>query len=198
MGMDSEILAFLEELERSGKENDQRQFDHTRKMLNLDPRTARLVNLLLRSTRRRSVLEIGTSNGYSTTWIAAALKETGGRLVTVDQNPEKHRLAEQNLERAGLRDIVKLRSGNATEIARQLPGPFDCIFFDADRTSAPDQLAVLLPKLTIDVLLLADNALSHPEQIKGYLDALAELPGFDTTIIPVGKGLSFAYRSGSE
>lgn len=196
--MNSEVLAMLEELERSGKENDQRESDHTRKMLNLDPKTARLVNLILRSTRRRSVLEIGTSNGYSTTWIAAALKETGGSLVTVDRNPEKHRLAEQNLERVGLRELVEFRSGNATEIARQLPGPFDCIFFDADRTSAPDQLAVLLPKLTIDVLLLADNALSHPDQIKGYLDALAELPGFDTTIIPVGKGLSFAYRSGRE
>ena len=196
--MNSEILAILDELEKHGRENDQRESDRARKMLNLDPETGRLVNLLVRSTRRRSVLEIGTSNGYSTTWIAAALKETGGRLVTVDQNPEKHRLAEQNLARAGLRELVEFRSGNATDIARQLPGPLDCIFFDADRTSAPDQLAVLLPKLTIEVLLLADNALSHPDQIKGYLDALAELPDFDTTIIPVGKGLSFAYRSGGE
>ncbi len=67
-------------------------------------------------------------------------------------------------------------------------------FFDADRLSAPSQLALLLPKLTADVFLLADNALSHPLEIAAYLSAVQALPQFDHLVIPIGKGLSIAYR----
>jgi predicted O-methyltransferase YrrM len=190
------VSALLTELERSGRKNDEHQIEYGRRMMNLDPATASLVNLILRSTHRKAVLEIGTSNGYSTTWIAAAMKETGGRVVSVDRSPEKHHLAEENLKRAGLSEFVEIQSGNATELARKLPGPFDCIFFDADRHSAPEQLELLLPKLTREVLLLADNALSHPDEIAAYLTAVTALPEFDSIIVPVGKGLSFAYRAG--
>ncbi len=86
--------------------------------------------------------------------------------------------------------------GEATAAVATLPGPFDVVFFDADRRSAPDQLALLLPKLTSDVFLLADNALSHPDEIAGYLAAVAALPAFEHVILPVGKGLSMAYRGG--
>jgi predicted O-methyltransferase YrrM len=76
-----------------------------------------------------------------------------------------------------------------------LKGPFDCVFFDADRISAPDQLRILLPKLQSDALLLADNVLSHPEEIAGYIAAIEALPDFASLTIPVGKGLSVAYRN---
>ncbi|HUX22528.1 MAG TPA: class I SAM-dependent methyltransferase, partial [Spirochaetia bacterium] len=135
-------------------------------------------------------------NGYSTTWIAAAMKETGGRLVSVDRSPDKHRLAEENLRRAGLSELVELQCGDATELARNLPGPFDCVFFDADRLSAPEQLQLLLPKLTREAVLLADNALSHPDEIDAYLRAVEASREFASIIVPVGKGLSFAYRAG--
>jgi predicted O-methyltransferase YrrM len=82
--------------------------------------------------------------------------------------------------------------GDATELIKTLPGPFDFVFFDADRTSAPGQLALLLPKLAPKVLILADNALSHPDQIEGYLTMVKGLKQFQHVIIPVGKGLSVA------
>lgn len=194
--MDEELRRLLAELKAHGVANDQHENDRSRKMLNLDPDTARVVSLLLRSSRRRQLLEIGTSNGYSTIWLAWSMLQTGGRMTSIDRNPEKHRLAEENLARAGLRDLVELRSGDATQVVEGLPGPFDAVFFDADRLSAPAQLAHLTPKLTGDALLMADNALSHPSEISGYLDAVAALPGFDSMILPVGKGLSVAYRSG--
>ena len=83
------------------------------------------------------------------------------------------------LRRVGLREVVDFACGDATEIVAGLPGPFDCVFFDADRYSAPAQLSLLMPKLTPDVLLLADNVLSHPTEIAAYLRALEALPGFD-------------------
>jgi predicted O-methyltransferase YrrM len=192
---DTEIRAFLQGLYEAGQENDTREQERSRKMLNLEPETARLVHILVESSRRRSVLEIGTSNGYSTIWLAWAVAANGGKVVSVDRSAGKQRMADENLRRVGLREVVDLRCGDATEVVASLAGPFDCVFFDADRYSAPAQLHALLPKLAPDVFLLADNVLSHPDEIAGYLQALEALPDFESVVVPVGKGLSVAYRS---
>jgi predicted O-methyltransferase YrrM len=189
------IEQLLAELEQLGHENDQRVSERRYKLLNLERPTAELIWLLLQSTRRRSVLEIGTSNGYSTIWIAEALRRTpDARFVSIERFPEKLAQARQNLGRAGLLAAVELIEGDATEIARSLPPHFDCIFFDADRVSAPAQLEILLPKLAPDALLLADNVLSHPQEVAEYRKMVEYLPGFIWTVIAVGKGLHVAWR----
>jgi predicted O-methyltransferase YrrM len=166
-------------------------------MLNLEPETAQLVRALVAPRQAQRILEIGTSNGYSTIWLAASLAP-GGRVISLDRNAAKTALAKTNLEKAGLADRVELLSGDATEIvaklAAELDAPFDVVFFDADRFSAPQQLAILLPKLVPAALLLADNALSHPEEIAGYLAAIGKLTDFERAVVPVGKGLSVAFR----
>ena len=191
--MDAQIRSLLNELERHGRENDARQTDRSRKMLNLQPETARLVYILARSSKATRVLEIGTSNAYSTIWLAAAVVPAGGHVTSIDRNPDKHTLARENLARAGLLSHVDLLAGDATEIVARLQGPFDLVFFDADRKSAPEQLRLLVPKLSPDALLLADNVLSHPEEIAGYLAAIEKLEHCEDTVVPVGKGLSIAY-----
>lgn len=196
--MDASLRALLAELEEAGRLNDEREQERSKKMLNLEPETARLIGILLRSSKRTRLLEIGTSNGYSTIWLAWAMRVTGGHVTSIDRDADKQRLADENLRRAGLRALVELRHGDATGVVADLPGPFDCIFFDADRLSAPAQLSLLLPKLTPDALLLADNALSHPEEIAGYLAAVTAMSDFDHMVIPVGKGLSVAYRSAEQ
>jgi predicted O-methyltransferase YrrM len=192
---DADIRAFLTELYETGQQNDAQEQERSKKMLNLEPETAQFLNILIRSSRRMRLLEIGTSNGYSTIWLAWAASVTGGRVISIDRDAHKQALADANLRRVGLREVVDLTCGDATEVVAGLPGPFDCIFFDADRSSAPAQLALLISKLAPDVLLLADNVLSHPNEIAGYLNALEALPQFDRVILPVGKGLSVAYRS---
>ena len=192
---DADIRAYLNELYETGQQNDAREQERSKKMLNLEPETAQFLYILIRSSRRKRLLEIGTSNGYSTIWLAWAVSHTGGQVISIDRNAEKQAQADANLRRVGLREVVDLRCGDATEIVTSLSGPFDCVFFDADRYSAPAQLSLLVPKLTPDVLLLADNVLSHPMEIAGYLKALEALPDFDRVVLPVGKGLSLAYRS---
>jgi len=118
----------------------------------------------------------------------------GGHVISIDRDEHKQALADANLRRAGLRDVVELIHGDATQVVAELAGPFDCVFFDADRLSAPSQLALLLPKLTADAFLFADNVLSHPQEIADYLAAVEALPQFDHLVVPVGKGLSIAYR----
>jgi predicted O-methyltransferase YrrM len=192
--MDSNLRALLAELENLGKENDATVQDRRKKMLNLEPETAQLLSMFVRGSRRKRILEIGTSNGYSTIWLAWSAQAVGGHVTSIDREADKQKLAEANLHRAGLHNAVDLICGDATEMAASLSGPFDCVFFDADRYSAPAQLALLLPKLTNDVFLFADNVLSHPAEIAGYLTALEALSDFDRLVVPIGKGLSVAYR----
>jgi predicted O-methyltransferase YrrM len=196
--MDANVRRLLLRLEADGLKHDAIETEHSRKLLNLEPATAEVVAVLLRIARVRNLLEIGTSNGYSTTWLAATVGPHGGRITSIDRDPRKHAMARENLTAANLLGYVDLRLGDATEIAAHLAGPFDCVFFDADRVGAPKQLEVLLPKLSLPALLLADNALSHPNQIAAYLARVEEIEHVAQTIIPVGKGLSVAYLSPPE
>jgi predicted O-methyltransferase YrrM len=192
--MDDARLRLLDELAERGREHDAREPDHTKRLLNLEPDTARLVGILVRSGRRSRLLEIGTSTGYSTIWLAWAARSAGGRVVSIERSVEKQTLADANLRRAGPREAVDVVLGDASAAVAGLAGPIDCVFFDADRLSAPAQLATLLPKLAPDVLLLVDNALSHPDEMAPYLDRIKGLPGFESMVVPIGKGLSVAYR----
>jgi len=148
----------------------------------------------VQSSRARRVLEIGTSNGYSTIWLAASVAAAGGRVVSIDRSSWKHQMARDNLSQAGLLEHVDLCLGEAADVIASLPGPFDFVFFDADRISAPAQLNLLVPKLARPALMLADNALSHPDQIAGYLAAVRGMQ-WQHVVVPVGKGLSIAYAS---
>jgi predicted O-methyltransferase YrrM len=191
--MDANILKLLQRLEAEGLKHDSIETQHARKFLNLEPATAELVAILLQIARIRDLLEIGTSNGYSTIWLAATIGPQGGRVTSIEKDPQKQAMARENLAAANLLRYVDLQLGDATEVAARLAGPFDCLFFDADRVSAPQQLEILLPKLSLPAVLLADNALSHPDQIAGYLSRIEKIERITHTIVPVGKGLSIAY-----
>jgi predicted O-methyltransferase YrrM len=192
--MDPRLRDLLHEIEIHGRENDARAGEHARKMLNLEPATAELVSILVRASGVSRALEFGTSSAYSTIWLAWSMAPAGGRIITIDRNPDKHALARENLRRAGFLDRVELWTGDVIEIVRQLPGPFDLLFLDADRTKFPEVLRILLPKLTPRALVIADNVLSHPEEIAEYLKLIAGLAEFQHTTVPIGKGLSIAFR----
>lgn len=192
--MNADIRAFLKQLEKEGRANDARETERSRKVFNLLPETAELVSILARSSRAKHVLEIGTSNGYSTIWLAASVAPAGGSVISIDRLPEKQQLARENLLKAGLLERVDLRCGDATEIVSTLAGPFDFVFFDADRVDAHKQLALLLPKLATPAFVLSDNAVSNPDELAGYLTMIKGLEQFQHVVIPIGKGLSVAYR----
>jgi predicted O-methyltransferase YrrM len=196
--MEAHLTALLAELEQHGRENDARELDHKKKMLNLEPETARLVYILTRGSGAKRVLEIGTSNGYSTIWLASAVAPNSGRVTSIDLSAEKQAMARENLQRAGLLESVELLLGKAGTIVKELVGPFDVVFFDADRLGAAANLEALMPKLAPSVLLLADNVTSHPDEIAGYLAAMKKLEGFEHVVVPVGKGLSVAYRAAAQ
>ena len=196
LNFNPQVMRVLDEIERFGLSHDSGQADHKQKMLNLERPTAELIHVLLLSSRRRHVLEIGTSNGFSAIVIGATLQSIDGAvpLTTIERDPIKVAGARRNIEHAKLSFIVQVIQGSATEVVNDLAGPFDCVFFDADRVSAPEQLRILLPKFEPGVLLLTDNVLSHPREVEAYISLVERLPGFVSITVPVGKGLHIAYR----
>src|SRR5947209_10601756 len=124
---DADIRAFLTELYAAGQDNDSQQEERGNKMRNLEPETAQFLNILVGSSRRTRLLEIGTSNGYSTIWLAWATRAAGGRVTSIERDSDKQAQADANLRRPGLRDRVELLLGDATELVAGLPGPFDCV-----------------------------------------------------------------------
>lgn len=190
---DNTLRALLDTLYEEGQQNDASTQERGKKMLNLAPETAQFMSMLVQSSQRKHLLEIGTSNGYSTIWLAGAARATGGHIISIDRSEQKQQLADENLRKAGLRERVELKHGDASALVATLTGPFDFVFFDADRISAPTQLGLLVPKLAPGALVLADNVLSHPEEIAGYLRMIQVLPQFEHMVIPIGKGLSMAY-----
>jgi predicted O-methyltransferase YrrM len=192
--MDEHLRKLLREIEEHGRENDARATERPRMMLNLEPASAQLLSILVRASGVTRAVEVGTSNAYSTIWLAWSLAPAGGRIISIDRNPDKHVLARENLRLANLQDRVELRTGDAAELVRQLTGTFDLVFLDADRRKFPEILQILLPKLAPKALVIADNVLSHPEEIAEYLQMISSLADFQHTTVPVGKGLSIAYR----
>jgi predicted O-methyltransferase YrrM len=190
--VNTEIRRFLKQLEEHGKTHDAQESEHSRKLLNPEPDTAEIVSILAGSSRAKHVLEIGTSNGYSTIWLAASVGPEGGRVASIERSREKWTMARDNLLQTGLLQYVDLQLGDATEIVRGLPGPIDFVFFDADRVSAPEQLVLILSKLAPPALILADNVSSHPTEIANYLAMVKSLKQLQHVVIPVGKGLSVA------
>ncbi len=195
-GLTQAAATVLARLEVFGYENDLLRQHRAHKMLNLERGTARLLHFLVRATRRRRVLEIGTSNGVSAIWLASALLDVPDAepLVTLERDADKQVQAVTNVAAAGLAGWIRLLTGDATKLVGTLADPFDCVFFDADRISASEQLAILLPKLEPDCLLFADNALSHPAELTAYRTMVEGLPGFCCTVVPTGKGLHVAHR----
>jgi predicted O-methyltransferase YrrM len=120
------------------------------------PLQGRLLELLARVAGARSILELGTLGGYSTIWLARGLAE-GGRLVTLEASPEYARVAQANLDRAGLAGVVDLRVGPAIDTLQELEGPFDLIFIDADKRSNPEYLDESLRLSRPGTLIVADN-----------------------------------------
>lgn len=192
--MNETTLALLDELARFGAANDARETERPRRMLNITPDTGRLLWILVRQAHATRILEIGTSNAYSTIWLADAAREIGGRVTTLELDPGKVALARENLTRAGLADDVDIREGRAADTLAALDGPFDLVFLDADRASYAIYLALALPKLRVGGLLVADNVVSHAAELEDYLARVKADPALFSVTVPVGNGEEISYK----
>lgn len=174
-----------------------RELESMRHRFSNVPRTdGQFLNMLVKISRSKHVLEVGTSNGYSAIWLCLALEETDGHLTTIEIDPERVKLAKENLKRAGLAHRVTFLEGDAHKIVPTLKGPFDFVFLDADKGREHDYFGYLYPKkLLPGAIILVHNAIRMRRMMQRYLDMISAHPEFDTLIVSttLDDGFAFSY-----
>lgn len=164
-----------------------------REYVTVPKQEGQFLNLLVKITQARRVLEVGTSYGYATIWLALALAETGGQLTTLEILPERVELAKRHIAEAGLSRRVTFHQGDAHEIVPTLAGPFDLAYLDADKGGQVDYFHKLFPKkLPPGSLLVAHNALLLADKMKAYLELVRQHPEFDTLMVSATPDDAFA------
>ena len=196
--MDNVLESLKMELERFGEENDNASIERSGRMLNITRDTGEFLSLLIRAMAARRILEIGTSNGYSTLWLAEAVRATGGMVTTVEVAEYKFRLASANFARSGLASIVKPVHDDAARVLQQSEDDsFDFVFLDAERSQYVGWWRHLRRILRPGGLLVVDNATSHHEDVAPLVAAVKADFAFVTSLVPVGNGEFLAVRGGT-
>ena len=188
--MRNAVQRLLNELHEAGRRFDAAQPDRLDRLRNLEPESGALLNLLMRALGARDVLELGTSNGVSTVWLAEALAATGGRLVSVELDPDRIRSAQENIKRAGLDGVVELRNGDAADALRDsADDAWDVVFLDAERPEYPGYWSDLARVVRPGGLIAADNAISHADQMQPFRDLVEADPRTITALDATGAGI---------
>jgi predicted O-methyltransferase YrrM len=150
--------------------------------LNVTTREGRVLRQLAEATGAKRVVEIGTSSGYSTIWLALAMRATGGRVFTHELDPEKVKLATANFKKAGVDDLITIIEGDAHETVKQHKEPIDLVFLDADKKGYVDYLGKLLPLVRPGGLVLGHD-MHRPMPDPRYIEAITKNPDLDTSFI---------------
>ena len=164
---------------------------------NIPRKTGVLINMFIKMMNAQNVLEVGTSNGYSGLWIAKALKETGGKLTTIEYYDKRQSIAIENFRKCGVNDIVRCLQGSACDVIRELDESerFDFVFIDANKREYVEYFKLVKPHLTPKAMIVADNIISHSEKVQTFVDAIDADDEFQYEIVEVPGGILTAYRN---
>lgn len=187
--MDTTRQTFLDELYAHGR-------DVPEALRNVEPEAAELLGVLVRALGAQRVLEVGTSNGYSTIWLGDAVEAAGGLVISVEIDPERTALAQDNLTQAGVDKCVEVRTQDAAEaFAGFEDASFDLIFLDAERREYaaywPDIVRVLRER---GVLVVA-NTLSHAKELVEFSELVYSAEEMTSTLLTVGAGVLLVVKS---
>jgi caffeoyl-CoA O-methyltransferase len=155
----------------------------------------RFLRLLVASKGARHALEIGGASGYSAIWIGMGLRETGGKLVTIEYDPVRAKELAENIRRAGLTDVVQVMAGDAFQQIPKVTGTFDFVFLDAWKKDYKRFFDLVYPRLEPHGLFLAHNVVNKKSEMGDFLDAVQKHPSLWTTIVsPSGEGMSVSLK----
>ncbi len=183
--MDSIAINISNELEKTQHE-----------FWNISHQTAEFISMLIKISNVKNVLEIGTSNGYSTLWIADALKQAGfsGHLTTIEFYEKRQCIARENIEKCGLSDYVTFRQGRALDILANLDFIPDMVFIDANKSEYIQYFNLLKDKLPKGAIILADNVISHAAKVADFLDEIKNDIRYQSQVLDLPAGLLMALK----
>ena len=183
--MNSILKETLSELEKTQKD-----------FWNISKETGNFLNMLVKMTNRKNVLEIGTSNGYSGLWLLDALYVTGGHLTTIEFYEKRQSVAISNFMKCGFDGMFSPLEGDSCELIENMDSgkKFDLVFIDANKRDYVRNFELIKPHLTSNAIIAADNINSHREKVQTFLDAIYSDLDFQTEILDLPGGLSLSYK----
>ena len=193
--MDAVVQRTIDELVEAAERHDAGKENRLDRWRVLDPDAGRFVWFLAQAVQARAIVEVGTSRGVSTLWLADAACATGGRVLSIDTDAGAQEHARRSVTTAGLADHVDFRvDDGGAALADLADGAVDLLFLDAERTEYPSWWPHPVRVLRTGGVLVVDNALSHPAEIEPVRELLEHDERLSVTTIPVGKGELVALR----
>jgi predicted O-methyltransferase YrrM len=166
-----------------------------KELLAVSEEDGRFMRLLVATRGARRALEIGAASGYSAIWIGLGLRETGGKLVTIEYDKVRAQQAAANIKKAGLSDVVQVISGDAFAEIPKLPGTFDFVFCDAWKRDYQKFFSMVFPRMDKGGLFLGHNVINKRDEMPDFLKTIHTSPAVLSSIVsPSGEGMSITYK----
>ncbi|WP_314913479.1 O-methyltransferase [Acinetobacter harbinensis] len=169
---------------------DAQQTDRIQRYRNVEPESALFLAMQIHIQQSKEILEIGTSTGYSTLWLAHAAQQTQGRVTTLEIDPARTAQAQHHAQELGLDDVIDFWVGDAQKYLAKVTQQYDFIFLDAERDAYVGYWAFLQKMLNpCGGVLIVDNVISHAAQVKCFIELIENDPRFISMTLPIGAGL---------
>lgn len=186
----SVFLQRISDLYDQFKQHDAQQSDRLSRYRNIEAESAKLLAMLIRCQQSKRILEIGTSTGYSTLWLAEAAQAVDGKIQTVEIDPLRSAQAKKYAEEFELEQQIDFWVGDAADFLAQATEPFDFILLDAERIHYVNYWADLKRLLqNAGSTLIIDNVISHAAEVKTFLELIKSDEHYMSTTLPIGAGL---------
>ena len=177
----------MQQMVRSSMEKHRDQF-----LLSVGPSTGQLINLLVKEAEAQVIIEVGSSYGYSTVWLAEAARETGGKVISLEIHPEKQRHARDSIRNAGLDGFVDFRLGDAQDSLAKMNESVDFVLLDLWKNLYISCFDLFYPRLRPVALIAADNMIypdSSRVHAESYRRHIRTKPHIESLLLPVGSGI---------
>jgi predicted O-methyltransferase YrrM len=190
--LDERVRAVLARLEEEDADERARGLPPEQRARAVAPMTGRFLFTLVAPQTDCEVLEIGGGRGYSTIWLGAGVRYLGGRVLSLERDPEAAARWRENVYEAGLEESTELVEGDALEALPAIDDVFDVVFLDAAKTEYEAYFALAHERVEPGGLVVADNVLSHPDELGGYVEARRADPGLLSVTVPLDRGLELS------
>ena len=190
MSLSNPFLQRLNELYQSFIKFDATQCDRIKRYRNIEPESALFLAMQVRIQQSKKILEIGTSTGYSTLWLADAAKVTGAKVTTLEIDEKRTQQAQLHAQELQVDDVIDFWVGDAQKYLEQCQEQYDFILLDAERNAYLNYW-VYLQKMLVEhgVVLIVDNVISHAAEVKSFITEVKRDERFMTTTLSIGSGL---------
>lgn|SRR5574344_256294 len=165
---------------------------------NISRASANFLSMIIKMSKSKNAVEVGTSNGYSGIWLGQALKENGGKLTTIEYYEKRIVLAQENFKKCGVDDVITIKQGSACEVLEELCSDKDFVidfaFIDANKREYIKYFEIIDKNLKSGGIIAADNITSHAEKVAEFVNAIKADKNYQVEILDLPAGMLLAYK----